>query len=186
MRDEITLVGALKKGDRTAFEEIFRLYNKKVYSFCYSILHQNEEAENITQDIFVKLWTIKETIDTQKSFSGFLFTIARNMAFYHIRSEIHRQIILREVIKQKKPHPNPTESKVLFNELEQSFAEVIDQLPPKRREIFLLSREEGLSYAEISQRLNISVHTVESQMSKALKFIRESLGKYLFLLFLFF
>jgi len=178
--DEKTLVSALKKGDRTAFEEIFRIYNEKVYAFCYSVLRQSEEAENITQDTFIKLWMVRETIDMEKSFSGFLFTIARNMVFYHSRSEINRQLILHDVIKQKSQDPNPTESRVLFNELEHSLAKIINKLPSKRKEIFLLSREKGLSHAEISKRLNISVYTVDSQMSKALKFIRKSLAHYFF------
>jgi RNA polymerase sigma-70 factor (ECF subfamily) len=175
MENEKNLVKALKKGDRKAFKELFLNYYNQVYAFCYSFLHQKEDAENITQDVFVQLWAKRESLDPSKSLSGFLFTIAHNKTLNHIRSEINRQMMVKEIVRKKKEESNPTETKVSFNELKQLIEKGIRQLPPKRREIFLLSRNEGLSHIEISKQLNISVHTVESQMTKALRFMRESL-----------
>ncbi len=176
LTDEKTLVKALKNGDKVAFEEIFRIYHKQLYFFCYSFLHQKEDAENITQDVFVKLWLKRATIDTEKSFSGFLFTMTRHLALNHIRATIHRQILMQEALYDNPAVYNQAEAKVSYNKIKQALNQLINQLPPKRKEIFLLSREEGLSHLEISKHLNISVHTVESQMTKALKFIRKSLG----------
>lgn len=184
MSDEKILVEALKRGDKAAFEEIFHLYHKQIYAFCYSFLHQKEDAENITQDVFVKLWLKRATIDIEKSFSGFLFTMARHLALNHIRAAINRQILMREALHDKHAVYNQVEEKVSYNEIKQALNQLTNQLPPRRKEIFLLSREEGLSHLEISKRLNISVHTVESQMTKALKFIRKSLGRFITVLIL--
>jgi len=188
LTDEKTLVEALKKGDRAAFEEIFHLYYKQIYSFCYSFLHQKEDAENITQDVFVKLWIKRASLelwikraslDCEKSFSGFLLTMTRHLSLNHIRAAINRQILMQESLHDKPAVYNQVEEKVSYNEIKQALEQLTNQLPPRRKEIFLLSREEGLSHLEISKRLNISVHTVESQMTKALKFIRKSLDRFI-------
>ena len=185
MTDEKTLVKALKKGDRAAFEEIFHLYHKWIYSFCYSFLHQKEDAENITQDVFVKLWLKRATIDTEKSFSGFLFTMTKNLALNYIRKAIHQQIFVNQLLDNGLEDCCQTDRQVSLNEVKRTLNNLVSQLPPKRKEIFLLSRENGLSHKEISKRLGVSVHTVESQMSKALKFIRNGLKGFALAFFLF-
>ncbi|HDO06342.1 MAG TPA: sigma-70 family RNA polymerase sigma factor, partial [Bacteroidetes bacterium] len=94
LTDEKKLVKALKNGDKVAFEKIFRMYHKQLYYFCYSFLNQKEDAENITQDVFVKLWIKRATLDCEKSFSAFLFTMTKNRALNHIRTTIHQQIFV--------------------------------------------------------------------------------------------
>ncbi len=176
LTDEKILVKALKNGDKGAFEKIFRIYHKQLYFFCYSFLNQKEDAENITQDVFVKLWLKRATIDTEKSFSGFLFTMTKNLALNYIRKTIHQQIFVNQLLNNGLKECCQTDKQISYNEVRRRLNDLINRLPPKRKEIFLLSREEGLSHLEISKRLNISVHTVESQMTKALKFIRKSLN----------
>jgi len=175
LTDEKTLVKALKNGDRVAFEKIFRIYHKQLYSFCYSFLNQKEDAENITQDVFVKLWIKRASLDCEKSFSGFLFTMTKNMVLNHIRNTIHQQIFVNQLLNNDLEDYYQTDKQVSLNEVKRTLNNLISQLPPKRKEIFLFSREKGLSHKEISKRLGVSVHTVESQMSKALKFIRNGL-----------
>lgn len=188
LTDEKTLVKALKNGDKVAFEKIFRMYHKQLYFFCYSFLNQKEDAENLTQDVFVKLWVNRASLDCEKSFSGFLFTMTKNLALNHIRKTIHQQIFVNQLLSNKPEDCCQTEKQVSFNEAKNILNNLIHRLPTKRKEIFLLSREKGLSHKEISKRLGVSVHTVESQISKALKFIRNGLKGFAhtFLLFLFF
>ena len=188
LTDEKKLVKALKNGDKVAFEKIFHMYHKQLYYFCYSFLNQKEDAENITQDVFVKLWIKRATLDCDKSFSAFLFTMTKNRALNHIRTTIHQQIFVNQLLDNSFEDYCQTDRQVSFNEVKRNLNELITQLPPKRKEIFLLSREKGLSHKEISKHLGVSVHTVESQMSKALKFIRNGLKDFAqtFLLLFFF
>lgn len=184
LTDEKTLVKALKNGDKAAFEKIFQIYHKQLYFFCYSFLNQKEDAENITQDVFVKLWIKRATLDCEKSFSGFLFTMTKNLALNHIRNTIHQQIFVNQILNNSLEDYCQTDKQVSYNEVKSRLNDLINQLPLKRKQIFLLSRELGLSHKEIAERLCISVHTVESQMSKALKFIRTRLKSFALLFFL--
>ncbi len=184
LTDEKTLVKALKNGDKVAFEKIFRIYHKQLYFFCYSFLNQKEDAENITQDVFVKLWIKRATLDSEKSFSGLLFTMTKNLALNHIRTTIHQQLFVNQLLDNGLGDCRQTDKQVSFNEVRRSLNNLITQLPTKRKKIFQLSREEGLSHKEISKRLGVSVHTVESQISKALKFIRKGLRDFVPVLFL--
>jgi len=188
LTDEKTLVKALKNGDKVAFEKIFHIYHKQLYFFCYSFLHQKEDAENITQDVFVKLWTKRASLDCEKSFSGFLFTMTKNLALNYIRKTIHQQIFVNQLLNNGLEDYCQTDKQVSLNEVKRTLNNLISQLPPKRKKIFLLSREEGLLHKEISERLGVSVHTVESQVSKALKFIRNGLKDFapVFILLLYF
>lgn len=185
---EKDVIIAFKGGDKAAFEKIFRLYHKRLYSFCFSFIKNKAEAENLTQDVFLKLWLKRKTLDCDKSLDGFLFTMIRNLALNHIRSTIKRQILIGRLLKNNIILYNPIEEELSFNETKHKLDVLIGQLPPKRKKIFLLSREDGFSHLEIAQQMGISIHTVESQITKALKFIRNELKNtlLLFLLFLLF
>ncbi len=183
---EKDIIIAFKGGDKAAFEKIFKQYHKRLYLFCFSLIKNKAEAENLTQDVFLKLWLKRETIDCDKSFSGFLFTMTRNLALNYIRSAIQRQILIGKLLKNDLTLYNPIEEELFFNETKHKLDVLIGQLPPKRKKIFLLSRARGFSHLEIAQQMGISLHTVESQISKALKFIRDELKKTLHLFLLLF
>ncbi len=184
LMDEKRLIKALKNGDKVAFEEIFRIYHKRLYFFCYSFLNQKEDAENITQDVFVKLWVNRATLDCDKSISGFLFTMTKNLTLNYIRKTIHQQIFVNQLLNNGLKECCQTDKQISYNEVKRRLNDLINRLPPKRKEIFLLTREQGLSHKEIADQLCVSVHTVESQISKALKFIRNGLKDFVLLFLL--
>ncbi|GMT46415.1 MAG: DNA-directed RNA polymerase sigma-70 factor [bacterium] len=184
LTDEKTLVKALKNGDKVAFEKIFQIYHKQLYLFCYSFLNQKEDAENLTQDVFVKLWVKRAAIDCEKSFSGFLFTMTKNLALNYIRKTIYQQIYVNQMLNNSLEDRCQTDKQISYNEIKSRLNDLINQLPLKRKEIFLLSREHGLSQKEIAEQMGVSIHTVESQISKALKFIRKGLKGFTLLFFL--
>jgi len=173
---EKELIVALKHWNRAAFEDIFTRYHKRLYFFCYSFLKNKEDAENITQDVFVKIWINKSQIDEERSFSGLLFIMAKNLIINHIRKSVNRQKFIDYIINHQQGKANQTESDVSYHEINEILKDLIRRLPPKRREIFILSRQKGLSHIEIATKLGISIHTVESQLTKALKFIRKGLN----------
>ena len=165
---------ALKEGDPLAFNELFDRYGKRLFHFSKGYLHCSENAEEIVQEVFMKIWDNRRELHAQKSLEAYLFTIARNGILNTIRKSKSEQAYLNYA----KINPGKNillDEELNFNELDQAYHQVIEKLSPKRREIFLLSREKSLSNAEIAERMSFSVKTVENQMTSAISEIRKNL-----------
>jgi len=165
---------ALKEGNLQAFNELFDRYGKRLYHFSIRYLKSAVNAEEIVQEVFMKIWDNRLELSEQKSLESYLFTIARNGILNTIRKSKSEQAYL----SYAKINPGKNvllDDELNFNELEKAYHAAIEQLSPRRKEIFLLSREDSLSNAEIAQKMNISVKTVENQMTTALSEIRKNL-----------
>lgn len=173
--EERKMVELLKQSDRNAFNTLFRLYASKVYRFSLGYLKCREEAEEIVQDTFVRIWQNRVALDTSYSFGGFVFTIARNLVLKRIRKARNRAICENTVRANAMSEHNPTEERIFYEDLEQMRQLALSELPPKRKIIFQMIRESGMSYQKVAEELNISVKTVESQMTEALKHFRRRL-----------
>lgn len=162
--------------DHQAFREFFELYVRKIYQFVLGYIKNKAEAEDITQNIFIKIWESRGSIDISKSFEGFIFTIAHRMVLDHFRRreiklKLHENFnpgFVDEIIASSMS----PEDLLNRHQLESLYERSLRKLPPKRKEIFLLSRHKGLSNKEIAERLGISVKTVENQMTAALSSLR--------------
>lgn len=171
---EADLIVSLREGDMKAFSELFDRYAKRLYHFAIGYLKSVEESEEIVQDVFLKIWNNREEISLLKSFEAYLFTIAKNGILNTIRKSKSEQAYLNYA----KLHPGKNilfDEELDFKELEIAYKQSIDKLSPKRKEIYLLSRELLLSNAEIAEKMNISVKTVENQMTSAISEIRKNL-----------
>jgi len=171
---ETDLVLALKDGNLQAFSELFDQYGKRLYHFSIRYLKSVEDAEEIVQDVFLKIWINRAELSAQKSFESYLFTITKNGILNTIRKSKSEQVYQNYV----KLHPQKNvllDDELDFNELEIAYKKVVDKLSPRRREIFILSRDQSLSNAEIAVKMNISLKTVENQMTSALSEIRRNL-----------
>ncbi len=165
---------ALKEGDLQAFNELFDRYGKRLYNFSIGYLKSVENAEEIVQEVFMKIWDNRLELSAQKSIESYLFTIARNGILNTIRKSKSEQAYLNYV--KINPEKNVLlDEELNFNELKKAYHEAIEQLSPRRKEIFLLSREQALSNAEIAEKMSISVKTVENQMTTAISEIRRNL-----------
>jgi RNA polymerase sigma-70 factor (ECF subfamily) len=165
---------ALKMGDLQAFNDLFDCYGKRLYYFSIRYLKLEENAEEIVQEVFMKIWNNRLELSAQKSLEAYLFTIARNGILNTIRKSKSEQAYLNYA--KINPGKNVLlDEELNFNELEKAYHQVIEQLSPRRKEIFLLSREQSLSNAEIAEKMNISVKTVENQMTSAISEIRRNL-----------
>ena len=170
------LVKLLRDGDMTAFDVVYRKYNRRVFQFAISILKKQEDAEEIVQEVFFKVWEKRDTLSEHLSFKSFLFTITYNTSITLIRKKIKESRYVEYLHKiQVQPDMDGPGTDIEYKELKKKVEETIDKLPKRQREIYLLSREEGLSYREIASQLGISVNTVENHMVKALRFLRENL-----------
>ena len=164
------LLEKLKGGDEQAFNELYNSYRIPAIRFCNSILKDTEESENIVQEVFVKIWNKKETINPELNFISYLFTIIKNRVFDHLK-EVKKNVFLKEKYWEK-----VLEYQAIDNEIkEERFVKLndaVDGLSKKRKEIIKLNYEEGKSYEEIANQLNISKNTVKNQLVKAKQVIR--------------
>lgn len=182
--NEINLLHLLKQDDHKAFDAIFHLYYARVFNLAYRFLRSSSEAEEIVQQTFITVWENRQNIDLEKSFGGFILSIARHQCLNQLKKAVYRQRFIDLSLQNSEAAENNSETILNFEELQQLLKKAISELPPKRREIFILSREQELSYKEIAARLKIKESTINTQISKAIEFLRQRLKEYSFILFL--
>jgi len=179
------LILRIRNGDQVAFELVFYRYKGKLYDFIRHSLPAEEDPESMVQEVFTKLWINRKQLDPSRSLNPFLYTIARNEVFGQLRKMLVRRKYLEELNYSVNGLVDSTEQQFEYEELKKIVAQLIQSMPGKRREIFEMSRNEGLNYREIATALGISENTVDTQIRKALAFLRENLRKRMSL-FLFF
>ena len=185
LRNDEELLHEIKAGNMLAFDELYSKYSKRLYKFSYSILKSKEDTENIIQDVFLNLWTNRNKVEKGASVKYYIFTIAYNAAISVIRRKTKESGFFEYLKTLQDLTQEPVDLQLEYNELEEKLTSIINSLPKRQREVYLLHRMEGLKYSEISERLNISVNTIENHMSRVLKTIREKLGNYSLLAILF-
>lgn len=185
--DDLTLVQQLQKGNVDAFDSLFEVYSNKLYGFALKYFKNETDAEELVQEVFVKVWENRKSLKTDLSFKSYLFTIALNQ----IRKYFNKKAVslrylesLKREIEQNVVSANQTED---YEVMVQQLNGLISQMPPRRQEIFRKSKLEGKSSKEIADELNISAGTVDNQVSEALRFLRQRLNpeNTSFLLFVF-
>ena len=165
---------ALKEGDLVAFNHLFDRYGKRLFHFSIGYLKSAENAEEIVQEVFLRIWETRFELSAQKSIEAYLFTIARNGILNTIRKSKSEQAYLNYT-KINSGKSVLLDEELNFTELEEAYNQVIEQLSPRRKEIFLLSKAQSFSNVEIAKKMNISVKTVENQMTSAISEIRKNL-----------
>ena len=173
---EKILVSLMKAGNSFAFEKLYFGYSKKLYNFALNILNSKEDAEGIVQNVFTKIWETRSEINTELSFAGYIFRIAKNMMLNQLKKKINEKTYINYLLSKPEVTSQPVEQVIYFMELNFEIERIISELPEKRRKIFRLSRNEGLTYKEIAEEMNISVNTVNTQISKSLEHIRDQLA----------
>lgn len=182
---ENDLVVRLNASDQFAFEVLFYKYKNKLKGFVTKLAPSQVDSDEVVQKVFIKVWMQREKINPRKSFSSFLYTIAKNEVIDQLRSSISKRIYFMSngPIADLEVSDQSENDKIL--ELELKVTELIKSMPERRRQIFELSRYDGLSYKQIANELNISVNTVDTQIRKALNFLRLEISKIRMLLLLF-
>jgi RNA polymerase sigma-70 factor (ECF subfamily) len=173
--DEISLLSAIAKGDEAAFRQLFDQYWDNIYGVAFAFTKSPVIAEEMAQDVFVKIWLKREHLPQVKKFGDYLFIIARNHIFSELRKKILEQPFSDHLLNYFQETGNTPENRLLLRETEQLLQKAIEQLPPQQHLIYCLSRDQGLNQEEIAAKLDISKNTVKSHMSKALQFIRNYL-----------
>lgn len=176
------LLELLKKGDKKSFEVLFHQYHKRVYTYAFRLLSSSYDAEEIVQNVFMALWNQRASLDFVSSINAYIFGIARHAVYRVIRQRVNHEAYAAYALNNNTDYAFITEDEVAYKELEQIYNKLIDQLPERRREILLLSRKYNLSYKEISEKLNITENTVDTQLRLAIGFIKSELKKVFLLL----
>jgi len=183
--DDIELFLKLKEGDEKAFQKLFVKYYSFMCNYAFQFLKDNELAEETVQDMFVKIWEKRTVINIETSVKHYFFRSIRNQCLNLIQHEKIKKQYAAKMHESSYQDIDP-EQFYLEVDLIQRIETSIEALPPKRREIFRLSREQGMKYKDIAETLSISIKTVEAQMGLALKHLRAELkdfSKYLMTLF---
>ncbi len=165
----------LKNGDEGAFDTVFWSYNSHVFHFIDSLLYDKTLAEDFTQNVFLKIWERRESIDPEDSFESYLFTIARNMVYKESEKRLLSERFL-EYIGNQQDFDGQLEAKIDAESLREYVDELVEQMPPSRRNIYYLSRKQHLTNKEIAKQLSISEKTVETQLYRALQYLRVKLA----------
>ncbi|HCY42731.1 MAG TPA: RNA polymerase sigma-70 factor [Prolixibacteraceae bacterium] len=187
-KDNITyeLLTRLKNGDMLAFDRVYELYSHKLFSFVFKILKNEAEADDIVQEVFVKIWESRQKLEDYRLLNSYIFTIAYNNSIDLIRKRINNTKYLEHLKNSSVINVTPNLiSQIEFNELNSQADKLIANLPERQKQVYLLHREEGLTYPEIAERLGISKNTVENHMVKALKYLRQNMDNSLLINMLF-
>lgn len=170
---EEDLLQKLRRGDREAFKELYDVYHRRLTLKLVYLLKSEELAQDVLQDIFVRIWENRQTIDPTGNFGGLLYTMASNLAKNVFRKSIYDQLMRSEFAKNDSYSPfealdNASNAKTILNT-------ALDRLTPRQREVYCLHKIEGLSYREISKLLSISESAINHHIQSANKQLREIL-----------
>lgn len=169
------IIEKFTKGNARAFDEIYHQYSKKVYNFALGLLKDKDIAGEIVQVVFVNLWEKRNNVDITLNFENYLFTMAYNAIRKYFRKKSIETKVKDFLLKNSPEFIEDTDGVVIYNELLELANKTIEKLPPKRKIVYKLSRQEGMKIKEIAGRLNISPRTAETHLSKALKYLKEEL-----------
>jgi RNA polymerase sigma-70 factor (ECF subfamily) len=176
----------IREDNEVAFYQLYERYSRRLYGFVLRYIKQEADAEEIVQEVFIKIWETRDKIDVYSSFESFLFTIAYNATISLFRKRAREEKYLEHLksLQQVEAAPNLID-KIQFNELNDTVQSLLNELTPRQKEVFQLSREQGLAHEEIAKKLNISVNTVKKHIANTLAFLKSRLDNSLMVSWLF-
>lgn len=170
--DETTLLHKVAEGDEAAFNKVFDRYKDKLYGYLLKITKSSEISEEIVTDVFVKLWVGRSLLIHINNLNSFLHKIAYHKAVDFLRTVSRQNKLQKLYVERMEPEPEKRADELLIDaETRELFQKAIQQLPPKRKLIYTLSREKGLTHAQIAKALNLSSNTVKNSIVAATKSI---------------
>ncbi|SDC54312.1 RNA polymerase sigma-70 factor [Pedobacter soli] len=178
------LIGLIKSGNKQAFDEAFLIHFKSLHAYAFTMVKDRDDAEEIVQNVFVRIWTRREQLKTDGFLKSFLYRAVHNESLNYLKHQKVRSnfnVHYADAVKNEMGNLN---TEITVTELEKNIHSAINDLPEKCRHVFQLSRFEQMKYQEIAAALNISVKTVENQMGKALKILRHRVIDFLILIFI--
>lgn len=181
--NEKQLLEQVSAGDEGAFKQLFDNYRSKLYNYILSIIKSKESAEEIVIDVFMKIWTSREMILEIENLNAFLFRVAYHKSIDFLRAAARNNalagLLWHNIAANQNPvHPvasDSTDNKIIMQEYEAALNKAVSLLPPKRKRVYQLSREEGFSHEEIASLLHLSKHTINNHIVESRRFIQSFL-----------
>jgi len=169
--------GRIRKGDKAEFESLFRSFYVSLVRYAKTLVKDQDTAEEVVQELFVRLWQEREKISIESSLNGYLFRSVHNRCLHYID---HRKVVERHAEamsgRQQQTDEDPYEI-LRYKDLQERIARILEKLPERCGMIFCMNRFEGFKYSEIAEKLSVSVKTVEASMGRALKEFRKELAE---------
>ena len=181
--NEKELLEQVACGDEASFKRLFDNYRAKLYHYILSIIKSRESAEEIVIDVFMKIWTSREMITEIENLNAFLFRIAYHKSIDFLRSAARNRtladLLWKNIAAKQSAIPSTahemTDSKIIMEEYEAALNKAVSLLPPRRREVYQLSREEGFTHEQIASLLHLSRHTINNHIVESRRFIQSFL-----------
>ncbi len=175
--DDSYLISQIQNNELEAFDVLFNKYRDRLYRFAFSLLKDAEDSKEIVQEAFFRIWKKRNEIDSTKSFKSFLFSISYNLIVDELRLRLKDQEYRKFLQTYFESRKFELANNFDYDSLVEQVRHAVDELPAKRKQIYTLSREVGLSHKEIAERMGVTVKTVENQITLALKHLKKRLGK---------
>jgi RNA polymerase sigma-70 factor, ECF subfamily len=169
------LVRKIREGDQSAFEVLFQIYYSRLCVFSNSYVKSLDLARDVVQEVYIKIWDNKENFHITQSLKAYLYQAVRNQSLNFLQQKKQMERLESRLKKQQEISESSRTEELNTEELSQKVWRLVEELPERRRTIFILYRKHGLSYSEIAEVLGIARKTVENQMGKSLQFLREHL-----------
>lgn len=179
------LLNLLYKNDEFAFAEIYDRYWEKMTLHVLKVIHSPEDARDIIQEVFISIWKRRQELLISGPLGAYLLKSVRNLAIKHIEKNISKRNFLSSLSAMLEHNPQIIQPYIECEEMEKRLAHAISKLPSKMKEVFVMSRNEQLSYKEIATQMGIAETTVKKQVSNAIKIIRHSINKLYISIFIF-
>jgi RNA polymerase sigma-70 factor (ECF subfamily) len=169
------LAERIRCGDQAAFESMFHHYYSRLCVFSNSYVKSLDISRDVVQEVFIKIWDNRESFHISQSLKAYLYMAVRNQSLNFLQQKKQKQRLEERLKKQQDLSDSIKKEELNTEELTEKIWKLVDKLPERRRTIFILYRKHGLSYTEIAEVMDITRKTVENQMGKSLKFLREHL-----------
>lgn len=174
--NEKDLLVQVSEGNELAFRQLFNTYRPRLYSYILKITESKEIAEDTVHDVFLKIWFNRKSLPEILNINAYLYRMAHNHAYNGIRRMAKETLIMAELERQSGYEASDPNDKLVRKEVRTFIYDAVNKLTPQQKEVFRMSREEGLKQEEIAQRLNISIFTVKKHLTDALNYLRKEIS----------
>lgn len=169
---EFERIRRFSEGDAAAFGQLYDKYRGKVFSYAYTLSKSRETAEEIVQEVFLKLWQKRTSIDAERNFEAYLRKVTLNHLLNFFKKAARHKALQEQIFRNMEMSRTGPEEELMEKELQRAYREAVEKLPPQKKVIYRLSRQEELTHEQIARALNLSRNTVNNHLVEALKFIR--------------
>lgn len=171
------MLAGLSNDDKSSLETLFNHFYPRLYHFSRSFLKIDDGIDDILQEVFLKIWMNRRKITKPETFNAYIFTITRNLLLNEIRNRLNSQKAREKLLEKSVAEEFLLSKQIEYQELESMVSQIVAGLPDRQREVFTLSRSEGLSHREIAHKLQIAEKTVEYHISQVIHQLRKRLGQ---------